>query len=221
MNWDADPRFRNGSRRGAPDRSVRRHCRRCRRERRFGEVLGRRRRRALRPHVRPRAAADRDRRPLRPQRPSSFRTRRSSTARSRARLAPVSASSSPSTPIRPVSSRRASARPRSSRRTSACSPHLPAGAAVRHRQRAEPAGVLAAAVRRRRQQLSAPAFAPYLAAAYDTLKAVDPEHLGASGSGCRRAATTGRPPATTSRPRPCASCARSAPGTAGAGGRSR
>ena len=52
--------------------------------------------------------------------------------------------------------------------------HVPAGDAVRDRQRAEPAAVLAAAVRRRGGQASATAFGPVLAAAYDALKAVDP-----------------------------------------------
>ena len=42
-----------------------------------------------------------------------------------------------------------------------------------------------------------------------------------SAWGCRRAATTARPRGTTSRRRPSASCARSAPGIAGAGARSR
>ena len=51
---------------------------------------------------------------------------------------------------------------------------LPERQAVRRRQRAEPAALLAAAVRASGQQVSAAAFGPFLAAGYDALKAVDP-----------------------------------------------
>ena len=153
MNWDADPRCGNSARRCAPDRSVGRRCRRRWCERRFGEVRGRRRRRAVRPHVRARAAADRDRRPLRSERggrdPGQAASRQGDRERDRRRP--------PSRARRlPLSAARARGRPRLAvdvrvvRRRAGVD--LPAGEAVRHRERAEPAGVLAAAVRRRRQQ---------------------------------------------------------------------
>jgi hypothetical protein len=62
--------------------------------------------------------------------------------------------------------------------------------------------------------LSAASFGPYLAAAYDTLKSVDPE-ISVVGVGRRRAATIGRPRRTTSDVARPASCARSARGAAG------
>ena len=65
LDWDADPRCGNRGRRGAPLRSVRRRGRGRRRERRLREVLGGRRSCAVRAHGRLGLEADRHRRPLR------------------------------------------------------------------------------------------------------------------------------------------------------------
>ena len=56
----------------------------------------------------------------------------------------------------------------------AARPPLSAGDRRRHRQRAEPAAVLAAPVRRCRPRVGCAAYAGVLAAAYDALKAVNP-----------------------------------------------
>ena len=65
LDWDADPHCGSRGRRGAPLRSVRRRGRGRRRERRLREVLGGRRSCAVLAHGRPGLEADGHRRPLR------------------------------------------------------------------------------------------------------------------------------------------------------------
>ena len=166
-----------------------------RRERRHRQVRAGRGRGVLSPRW-PRAACRQtvDHRPLAAERPA--RAARPAAARPdgrRGALAPGSTSSSPRTRIRRARSRAVSHVPRRSARGSPSSrAQYPEVRAVRRRQRAEPAGVLAAAVRRARRSAPPQAFGPFLAAGYDALEGGRPD----ADRRRRRALAAGeRPPA--------------------------
>ena len=187
--------------------------RRHRRERRHRQVLRRRRQRLLRADERPRPAADGHDRslPPRPTRddpgqgvPRQGRARRQ-IARTEGRLRDLSVSAQ-----RAHAHGRRGERVRGLRRSRRA--RVPAGAAVRDRQRAQPAGLLAAPVLAQRGGSLGSGLRSLSRRRLRRSQGGRPRHQRSWEWASRRAATTTHSPGATSPRHPCASSRRSAPG---------